>query len=235
MKTTQNNSQKVKRLTIIALFCAMAFIVSLIFPIKVMFLTLDFKDTISTICGMFFGPVSGLFCAVVVPFIEFLYSDTGVYGLIMNLLSSITFVGVSTLIYKYKKTLWGAVAGLATAACATVAVMLLANLFITPYYMGVTQGAVIELIPKVIFPFNLVKSILNASIAMLIYKPISKVLKRMGITKSFTSAKVDVATNGSENVPAVNKTRSLVVAVASAIIMIIAFLVLFFVLGGKLA
>ena len=225
MKTTTNNSQKVKKLTIIALFCAMSFIVSVILPIKVMFLTLDFKDTISAICGMFFGPVAGLFCAIVVPFIEFLYSDTGVYGLIMNLLSSITFVGVSTLIYKYKKTIWGAVAGLVTAVFATVAVMLVANLFVTPYYMGVTQEAVIGLIPKVIFPFNLVKSILNASITMLIYKPISKVLKRMGLTKKSSDAAA----------PAPNKTRSLIVTLVSAVIVIIAFLILFFVLGGKLA
>jgi ECF transporter S component (folate family) len=230
MKSTTNNSQKVKRLTIIALFCAMSFIVSLIFPIKVMFLTLDFKDTISTICGMFFGPISGLFCAVIVPFIEFLYSDTGVYGLIMNLLSSITFVGVSTLIYKYRKTIWGAVAGLVTAACTTVAVMLVANLFITPYYMGVTQEAVIELIPKVIFPFNLVKTILNAGIAMLIYKPISKVLKRMGVAKALSTSKDGANINIQPN-----KTRSLVVTLVSAIIVIIAFIVLFFVLGGKLA
>ena len=230
MKSTTNYSQKVKRLTIIALFCAMSFIVSLIFPIKVMFLTLDFKDTISTICGMFFGPISGLFCAVIVPFIEFLYSDTGVYGLIMNLLSSITFVGVSTLIYKYRKTIWGAVAGLVTAACTTVAVMLVANLFITPYYMGVTQEAVIELIPKVIFPFNLVKTILNAGIAMLIYKPISKVLKRMGVAKALSTSKDGANINSQPN-----KTRSLVVTLVSAIIVIIAFIVLFFVLGGKLA
>ena len=225
MKTTTNNSQKIKKLTIIALFCAMSFIVSLILPIKVMFLTLDFKDTISTICGMFFGPISGLFCAIVVPFIEFSYSDTGVYGLIMNLISSITFVGVSTLVYKYRKTLWGAVAGLATAACATVAVMLVANLFITPYYMGVTQDAVIDLIPKLIFPFNLTKAILNASITMLIYKPVSKILKRMVSAKSMEPSVAN----------ANNKTRSLVVAVASALIMIVAFIVLFFVLGGKLA
>ena len=228
MKSTTNNSQKVKRLTIIALFCAMSFIVSLIFPIKVMFLTLDFKDTISTICGMFFGPIAGLFCAVVVPFIEFLYSDTGVYGLIMNLLSSVTFVCVSTLIYKHKKTILGAVVGLVTAACTTVAIMLVANLFITPYYMGVTQDAVINLIPKVIFPVNLVKSILNASITMLIYKPISKVLKRMGLSKSFAAVESSAIDKSSA------KTRSLIVTLISAIIVIVAFLVLFFVLGGKL-
>ena len=230
MKTTTNNSQKVKKLTIISLFCAMSFIVSLIFPIKVMFLTLDFKDTISTICGMFFGPIAGLFCAVIVPFIEFLYSDTGVYGLLMNLISSVTFVCVSTLIYKYRKTIWGAVIGLVTAACATVAVMLVANLFITPYYMGVTQEAVINLIPKVILPFNVVKTILNASITMLLYKPISKVLKRMGLSKSTSKS----STINSEEISKL-KIRSLVVTLVSTVIVIAAFLILFFVLGGKIA
>lgn len=234
MKNTRQNSQKVKKLTMIALFCAMSFIVSLIFPIKVMFLTLDFKDTISTICGMFFGPAAGLFCAIVVPFIEFLYSDTGVYGLIMNLLSSITFVAVSTLIYKYKKTIWGAIIGLATAACATVAVMLVANLFITPYYMGVSQEAVIELIPKLIFPFNLVKSILNASIAMLIYKPISTVLKRMGVAKTFSSATLENTYTNGASVSA-NKKKSLIVTIVSACIVVVAFMILFLVLGGELA
>ena len=227
MKMKQTNSQKVKKLTIIALFCAMSFIVSLIFPIKVMFLTLDFKDTISTICGMFFGPISGLFCAIVVPFIEFSYSDTGVYGLIMNLISSITFVGVSTLIYKYKKSILGAVVGLVTAACATVAVMLVANLFVTPFYMGAPREAVIELIPKVIFPFNLTKSILNASITMLIYKPVSRVLKRMISKKDLSRSPASASS--------ANKTKSLIVALVSAVIMIVAFIVLFFVLGGKLA
>ncbi len=230
MKSTTNNTQKVKKLTIISLFCAMSFIVSLIFPIKVMFLTLDFKDTISTICGMFFGPVAGLFCAVIVPFIEFLYSDTGVYGLIMNLISSVTFVCVSTLIYKYRKTIWGAVIGLVTAACATVAVMLVANLFITPYYMGVTQEAVINLIPKVILPFNVVKTILNASITMLLYKPISKVLKRMGLSKSTSKS----STINSEEISKL-KIRSLVVTLVSMVVVIVTFLILFFVLGGKIA
>ena len=232
MKSTTNNSQKVKKLTIIALFCAMSFIVSIILPIKVMFLTLDFKDTISTICGMFFGPVSGLVCATIVPFLEYFTtgSATREYGLIMNLLSSITFVGVSTLIYKYKKTIWGAIIGLVTAVFATVAVMLVANLYITPFYMGVTQDVVVDLIPKLILPFNLVKTILNAGITMLIYKPVSKVLKRMGLSKSNSSVK-----DANTVVNSASKTRSLIVTVVSAIIIVIAFLILFLVLGGKIS
>ena len=229
MKSTTNNYQKIKRLTIIALFCAMSFTVSVLLPIFVPpFLTLDFKDAISAIGGMFFGPIAGLFCAIVVPFIEFITNPkTGVYGLIMNLLSSVTFVGVSALIYKYKKTIKGAVAGLGAAVSATVSVMLLANLFITPYYMGVTQEAVIGLIPKLLLPFNLVKTVLNASIVMLIYKPISKVLKRMGLAKSS-------ANTLSDDEKKALTTRSLIVTLVSAAIIVVACIVLFLVLGGTL-
>lgn len=230
MKTKTNYTKKIKTLTIIAIFCAMSFVISLVLPIKVMFLTLDFKDAISTICGMFFGPVAGLFCAIVVPFIEFMYSDTGVYGLIMNLLSSVTFVAVSTFIYKYRKTIWGAVLGLASAVCATVAVMLIANVFITPYYMGVSQEAVVELLPKLILPFNLVKTILNAGITMLIYKPISQVLKRMGLAKS-SKTKKELTDEEKSNL----KMRSLLVTVLSIFVIIVAFWVVFVVLKGKFA
>ena len=108
--------------------------------------------------------------------------------------------------------------------------MLVANFYITPFYMGVTQDVVIDLIPKLILPFNLVKTILNAGITMLIYKPVSKVLKRMGLSKSNSSTQ---ATNGVAN--SASKTRSLIVTVVSVVIIIIAFLILFYGLGGKLA
>ena len=228
MNTKSVRSQKIKKITFIAIFCAMSYICSIIFPIKVMFLTLDFKDAVSIMCGMFFGPSAGLFCAIVVPFIEMITSDTGFYGLIMNILSSVTLVGISTLVYKYKKTIFGAVLGLASAAFATVAVMMLANLFITPFYMGVKTEEVVALIPKVILPFNVVKVILNASISMLLYKPISTVLKKAGVAKSFGSD--DLQT---ENVK-INKKHSVLVAVISGITVIGAFVVLFAVLGGKI-
>ena len=228
MNTKSVTSQKIKKITFIAIFCAMSYICSIIFPIKVMFLTLDFKDAVSIMCGMFFGPSAGLFCAIVVPFIEMITSDTGFYGLIMNILSSVTFVGISTLVYKYKKTIFGAVLGLASAAFATVAVMMLANLFITPFYMGVKTEDVIALIPKVILPFNVVKVILNAAISMLLYKPVSTVLKKTGVARSFRGAE-----SQTENVK-MNKKYSLLVTVISGIIVIGALVILFVVLGGKI-
>lgn len=231
MKTNNKGSQRVKKITVIALFCALSFIVSMILPIKVSFLTLDLKDAVSAICGMFFGPVAGLACAAIVPFIEFTYSDTGVYGLVMNLLSSIAFIGISSLIYKYKHSIVGAVLALACGTVATVAAMSLANLFITPYYMGVSREQVAEMLPKIIMPFNLVKATLNSSLTMLLYKPISRLLKKMGVNGSKNS--IQQGTSQQDNIPLENKNRSLIVAVLSVITLTASLAVIFFTLGGS--
>ena len=122
--------EKLKKMTGVAMFAALAYICVAVLRIPGIggFLTMDFKDVIITICGMFFGPASAILLAVVVPFIEFLtVSGTGVYGLIMNFLSSFAFAFVASLIYKYKKTLFGAIMGLVSAVLAMTAVMMLAN------------------------------------------------------------------------------------------------------------
>ena len=224
-------SQRIQKITFIAIFCAITYLCSVILPIKVMFLTLDFKDAISVMCGFFFGPSAGLFCAVAVPFIEFATaSDTGVYGLIMNLLSSVTFVSVSTLIYKYKKTIFGAVLGLISATFSLLAVMMLANMLITPYYMHITTEQVIEYIPKLFLPFNTVKAILNGSIAMLLYKPISTVLKKMGVTRSFAVAESASAQDGAR----IKAARTALVTAISVLMIACALFIIFKVLGGKI-
>lgn len=220
MKTNSVNSLRIKKMTLIALFCALSYVVSLMFPLKVSFLTLDFKDCITAICGMLFGPVAGLFTAIIVPFIELITtSTTGLYGLIMNILSSVAFVGVSSLIYKYNKTIYGAVIGLLSAIPTTVGVMLLANLLITPGYMKVDINTVIKLIPPLLLPFNLVKSILNAGFVMLFYKPISNALKKSGLV--IRSEKPSVSTIE------FSKKRTIAVTLISVVITAVAFAILF--------
>ena len=234
-----NTSKKTKTIAIIGLFTALSFVVSIVLPIKVSFLTLDFKDAISTICGMFFGPAAGLVCAFTVPFIEVTYSETGFYGLVMNIISSATLVGISSAIYKYKKTISGAIIGLVTAAAATMGIMTLANILITPFYLELKMGMDLEvaratvktLLPTTIIPFNIVKSILNASIAMLLYKPISRMLKKIGLTSS-KKAVANMEEEIDEVIIKKNKMRSALVTVVSAAIIVAAFIVVFVVLGG---
>ncbi len=177
----------IKKISVIAMFCALAYVCMLFVKIPGIagFLTLDIKDAVIVLCTLIFGPSAGLAIAVLVPFLEFLtISTTGVYGLIMNVLSSVTFSMVTGVIYKYKKSFYGAIIGLLSGVFAVTSVMILANLLVTPYYMGVSVSDIAALIPKVLLPFNLIKAILNGAIVLLLYKPVSRALKKTGLVES---------------------------------------------------
>lgn len=182
MATKVNNN--IKKMTVVAMLCALAFLVSLVFPFKVSFLTFDLKDAIIAISALMYGPLAGLVCSIIVPFIEFITtSETGVYGFIMNFLSSASLSVTAGIVYKYRRSFSGAILAMVSAVFAVVGVMLLANLFITPYYMGVERSMVVDLIPSLLLPFNLIKSVVNASLTMLIYKPMTSAFGRMRLTE----------------------------------------------------
>ena len=178
---------KTRRLTLMAMFAALAYIVMLVgrFPISsVDFLKYDPKDVILVICGFILGPMPALLVTFVVSAIEMLtVSSTGIIGLIMNVLSSAGFACTAAFVYKKRHSLRGAAVGLVLGALVMTALMLLWNYFITPYYMGMPREAVAAMLVPVFLPFNLIKSALNAAIAMLIYKPISRALRQIGLVE----------------------------------------------------
>ena len=189
---------QIRYMVMVAMFMAMTYVTMLVLRIKVPpFLTLDVKDTVTTLCGLFLGPLAALFIAVAVPLLEYFVSDTGLYGLIMNALGSATFCVTVALFYKWKKTIWGAITGLVTAAVLMTGVMMLANTFITPHYlvlkmnmpMTVAQETVRALLPTTIMPFNLIKGFLNVGLVLLLYKPLSRALRKVGFLKGKASAK----------------------------------------------
>ena len=173
------NKFGIKQMAVVAMFCALAYASMLVIKIPVQFLDLDVKDSIIILCGLIFGPISAVIVSFIVPLLQFLtISSTGYYGLIMNILSSLSFSLVASLIYKYKKTFKGAIAALVCGVFSMTAIMVVANLLITPHFMGVPRGMVVDLIPKLLLPFNLTKAVLNAAIVLLLYKPLSNALKR---------------------------------------------------------
>ncbi|MBQ8356317.1 MAG: ECF transporter S component [Clostridia bacterium] len=240
MQTKRKNSQNIRRMVMIAMFTAMAYVTMLVIHIKVGFLTMDVKDAVITLCGLCFGPLSALLIAVVVPLLELATSDTGIYGLIMNILGSVAFSVTVSLFYKWKKTLWGAVAGLLSGALVMTAVMLLANLFITPYYMGTTMDAVRQMIPTLLLPFNLLKAVINVGAVLLLYKPLSRALHKLGILSAqrATEAPLEEQTETGENSPRsatkMRKSLTNIIVTSVAVVLIALSLVLIFtVLGGK--
>lgn len=169
-----------RRLSITAMLCALAYIVMVIGRVPiVLFLKYDPKDVIITIGGFIFGPMTSLMMSLVVSFVEFFtVSDTGIFGFIMNVISSCAFACTAAVIYKKKHTISGAVIGLITGALTATGVMLLWNYFIMPYYMGQPREAIEKLILPALLPFNLLKGGLNATITMLLYKPAVKALRK---------------------------------------------------------
>lgn len=223
MDNKNKNSSKIKRLTAVAMFCALAYVCTLVIHPPVQFLTLDVKDALIVLAALLFGPTAGLVIALIVPLLEFVtISSTGVYGLIMNVLSSVTFSVVAGVIYRYKRTISGAVIALISAVFSVTAMMLVANIFVTPHFMGVPTETVLALIPTLLLPFNLVKAMLNAAIVLLLYKPLSKTLRRIGFLQS---------AGGTASGTAVGKGRSLLVSVIAVLMIAASLAVVFWVLA----
>lgn len=190
-KTTTNT----KRLSVLAMFIAIAYICLFVFRIKVNFLTLELKDVFITMTGFIFGPLTAVCVALVEALLEMVtLSDTGFLGALMNFIGSASFALTASLIYKYKKNLVGAVIGLIAAVVVMTAVMLLLNIFITPIYMHVDRSVVYTMIPSLLLPFNLIKGTLNAAVLFVLYKPLSEALKSLKLIPKADSFKFDKKT-----------------------------------------
>ena len=179
----RTNSVDYKKIASVAMLSAFAFLARLVFKIPVSFLTFDIKDTVIALGGLVFGPASGVVIALLVSLIEMIISETGPIGFVMNFVSSATFAGVAALIYKYKRTFNGAIIGLFSSVVATTAVMLLMNVLLTPIYQGVPRSVVISMLPTLFLPFNFAKTLLNAAIILLIYKPVVMALRKARIVE----------------------------------------------------
>ncbi len=174
------NDFKIRRMTVIAMISAIAYVLMVMVRIPVvMFLKYEPKDIIIVIGGFIYGPMAALSASLLVSFVEFFtVSDTGFIGLIMNVLSTCSFACTAALVYKAYKNIKGAVAGLVIGTVVMCIMMLLWNYLITPLYMNVPRTEVVKLLLPVILPFNVLKGVLNSVVTFLIYKPVVKTLRR---------------------------------------------------------
>ena len=212
-------NKNIKRLAVCAMLIAVSFLVTFctaMFKVSG-FLSLDLKDAVLSMISLMYGPLYGFISVIAVALLEFItISSTGVYGLIMNILASGTFVLVCGTVHKFKRNFTGAIlAGILTIISVT-AVMITANIFITPYYLKMPTEVVLDMIIPVLLPFNLFKSVLNSSLMLLIYKPFTNVLKKNRLLEQKT-----------ENTYKMN-TRSVLLTVVSAVLAIVAVGVMFY-------
>ena len=178
MSVSKKNRVRLRALVLMAVFAALAFAAMFVFRFNVTFLTFDLKDSIITISGLLLGPVAAAAVSLLVATLEFItIGDTGWYGFLMNFASSVTFSVVCAVVYRQNKKLSGTILSLASGVVALVAVMLTLNLVVTPFYMGAPRSAVIDMIPTLLLPFNLIKALVNASLVLILYRPVRRAMQ----------------------------------------------------------
>ncbi len=156
------------------------------------FIKLDFSDLPELIGAFAYGPVAGILIALVKNIVHLAVSQSGYIGELSNFILGAVFAGVAGIIYKYNKTMKGALVGGIVGAIAMAALSFPSNLFIVyPFYYNFMPKEVVlqayqAIVPSMksieqsllVFnvPFTLIKGLFCVIISMLIYKPLSPIL-----------------------------------------------------------
>lgn len=169
-----------------AMLCALAFVAVVAIRIPVIpmlpFLKYEPKDVIILTGGFLFGPLSAVLISVIVSFLEMItISSTWIIGLIMNILSTVSFVCPAAYLYKKRHSVSGAFLGMVAGTLLMTLVMVLWNYLITPIYMKFPREAVVKLLLPAFVPFNILKGGINSALTLLIYKPLVTTLRKSNL------------------------------------------------------
>ena len=136
------------------------------------------SDVFILLAGFMINPLGAIIISFIVGILHmFTFGQSGWHGAVMNIASSAVFCGLASAIYHKFKSFKAAIFGLIIAIIATVGVMILLNIWITPIYFGMPREAVYGMILPAITPFNLLKYSLSAALFVMIYSPTYKALQ----------------------------------------------------------
>ena len=172
-----------KKIALAAMFTALSWGLSYLeFPIfpSANFLKLDFSFSLQLIAGYMLGPVLGEMIVLCVQLLRFILpsvigTPSGGVGEIANFIAGTCFIFVPSVIYRFKKGFPTVIVSLVIGIVLQVAASLLSNRFLTfPLYMGADAESAFNSFFFVIVAFNLIKGVVNALIALLLYKRLKK-------------------------------------------------------------
>lgn len=173
------------RIAYMAIFTALAFAVTFLeFPIfpPAPFLKLDFANVFFMIEGFIFGPVEAVFSIAVKELLCLTKSSTAGVGEVANFLMSTAYVIVPAIGYRFLKGRKWVGIFIAIACVMQVGVSLLVNRFINfPLYgslMGFDPVATFASLWTFVLYFNIIKAIAVSGIVFLLYKPLSRFIKK---------------------------------------------------------
>lgn len=169
----------VRELVTLAIFCAMGIALSFIqipiFP-PAPYLQYDPSGIVTLSVALMFGPAAGLVVQVISWLPKLIMSPLGTLLTLVAMTGMVLVVG---LIYKKMHNIRGAVVSLVVGAVVFIALAIAMNFVITPIYTpGVTVEAVAGMVLPILLPFNIIKCAINVAATLLIYKPVSNLIKK---------------------------------------------------------
>lgn len=176
------NRWDTRTLVTMALFAALGVLLSYIeiplFP-PAPYLKFDPSFITAMVGAFLYGPLAGIVIGVIQNVVHGLFSTGGgFFGALMNCVIVVAYVWPAAIIYQRRKTMGRAIVGLVVGIVCGTAAAVLMNLWVTPLYTaGATTQLVIAMIVPILIPFNLIKLGIDSILAVLVYKPISNMVK----------------------------------------------------------
>lgn len=178
------------RISYIALFTALSYVVylldfSLLPGTPVPFLKLDFSNVFVMIGGFALGPVAGVIIGVLKEVIHGLtIGNTAFVGELANILYILTYTLIPAIVYKKHKGIKTVLLTLALGCISQCLFCLPIGYFLTfpafTYAYGQTWEAGQKLLLDTwywVLLFNLIKTVSISAVVMLLYKPLSRLIK----------------------------------------------------------
>ena len=182
--------------TVTAMLSAVSFILMFFdfsVPFMPSFIKMDLSDLPELIGAFSMGPLCGVLVALVKNLLHLTISTTGGVGELSNFLLGAVFVLPAGLIYKHKKTKMFALLGAVSGAVIMGVFSIVSNYFMVyPFYynfmpkeaiLGAYQAilpgmkSILQCLICFNMPFTMVKGFISVAITMLVYKPLSPIIK----------------------------------------------------------
>lgn len=196
-RTKTGMSSRVRFITVTAMLSAISFVLMYFespIPIMPAFIKFDFSDLPALIGTFAYGPLCGVIVCLIKNLLHLMDSNSMLVGELSNFILGAAFVIPAGLIYKFKKTKKSALIGGITGAVFMGVFCVFSNYFIVyPVYYQVAMpeeailGMYQAILPSmksilqslIVFnlPFTVVKGLISVAITMLVYKPLSPILK----------------------------------------------------------
>lgn len=186
----------VRYITVTAMLAAVSFVLMFFdfsVPFMPNFIKMDLSDLPELVGSFAMGPMCGVLVCLIKNLIHLTKTSTGGVGELSNFLLGASFVFTAGLIYKIKKTKKNAIIGAVVGAVCMGIFSIVSNYYlvypvyynfmpkenILAAYQAIIPGmkSILQCLVCFNMPFTVIKGLLSAVITVLIYKPISPILK----------------------------------------------------------